>query len=62
MGQGSLLAVGDFPVAQSPASDGALRYTAAVALPDGSLRYYFEAAPPGLTSPVTEVAFGELLE
>lgn len=43
---GRLVALGDEPAAQSPASDGALRYTAAVTLEDGSLRFYFEAARP----------------
>jgi hypothetical protein len=41
---GRLDAVGEGPVSQSPASDGALRYTAAVALPGGDVRFYYEAA------------------
>jgi hypothetical protein len=41
---GLLTPIGDEPVAQSPWSDGAFRYAAAVALPDGRTRFYFEAA------------------
>jgi hypothetical protein len=36
----------DGPPARSPHSDGALRYVAAVPLPDGGTRFYFEAARP----------------
>lgn len=36
----------DGPAARSPHSDGALRYVAAVPLPDGGTRFYFEAARP----------------
>ena len=36
----------DRPVIRSPHSDGALRYVAAVPLPDGGTRFYFEAARP----------------
>jgi hypothetical protein len=41
---GRLEALGDAPVAQSPDSDRALRYAAAVLHPDGSVRMYYEAA------------------
>jgi len=43
-GNGGLIALGDGPVAVAPESDGALRYTAALRLPDGSTRLYYEAA------------------
>jgi hypothetical protein len=41
---GSLVPVGDVPVAQSPDTDGSLRYVSAVPLPGGRTRFYFEAA------------------
>jgi hypothetical protein len=43
---GVLVPVGDAPIAESPNSDCSLRYTSAVALPDGRTRFYFEAARP----------------
>lgn len=43
---GALVAEANGPVAKSPYSDGALRYATAVSLPDGSTRFYFEAARP----------------
>jgi hypothetical protein len=41
---GVLVSVSDVPAARSPEGDGALRYANAVPLPDGSIRYYFEAS------------------
>lgn len=43
---GVLVADPDGPAARSPHSDGGLRYAAAVPLPDGRTRFYFEAASP----------------
>ena len=43
---GRTLVAEDLPVIRSPYSDGALRYVAAVPLPDGGTRFYFEAARP----------------
>ena len=43
---GILVCVGDAPIAESPDSDGSLRYASAVPLADGRTRFYFEAARP----------------
>ena len=43
---GRHLVAEDVPLVRSPHSDGALRYVAAVPLPDGGTRFYFEAARP----------------
>jgi hypothetical protein len=42
----TLVADDQAPVIRSPHSDGALRYVAAVPLPEGGTRFYFEAARP----------------
>src|SRR3954447_3147180 len=43
---GQSLVADEGPLLSSPHSDGALRYVAAVPLPDGGMRFYFEAARP----------------
>jgi hypothetical protein len=43
---GRMLTAEQGPARRSPHSDGALRYVAAVPLPDGGTRFYFEAARP----------------
>jgi hypothetical protein len=43
---GRLRAAPEAPVLRSPYSDGAFRYASAVPLPDGSTRFYLEAARP----------------
>ncbi len=54
---GRTLVADDLPVLRSPHSDGALRYVAAVPLPDGGTRFYFEAArPDGAHDLMTSVA------
>lgn len=54
--------VGDAPVAASPLSEGALRYAAAVPMPDGSTRFYFEAArADGAHDLMTSVGRGHAL-
>ena len=56
---GRSLVAEDLPVISSPHSDGALRYVAAVPLPDGGTRFYFEAArPDGAHDLMTSVSAG----
>jgi hypothetical protein len=43
---GSLVPIAGSPIAESPDSDGSLRYVSAVRLPNGRTRFYFEAARP----------------
>lgn len=43
---GRTLVAEDLPAIRSPHGDGALRYVAAVPMPDGGTRFYFEAARP----------------
>ncbi len=54
---GRTLHAEQLPVIRSPHSDGALRYVAAVPLPGGGTRFYFEAArPDGAHDLMTSVA------
>jgi hypothetical protein len=56
---GRHLVAEDLPLVRSPYSDGALRYVAAVPLPDGGTRFYFEAArPDGAHDLMTSVVAG----
>jgi len=56
---GRHLVAEDLPLVRSPYSDGALRYVAAVPLPGGGTRFYFEAArPDGAHDLMTSVVAG----
>jgi hypothetical protein len=56
---GLTLVADEGPLLRSPYSDGALRYVAAVPLPDGGTRFYFEAArPDGAHDLMTSVSAG----